>query len=153
MRLRHHYAIMVVGAVVTGVILVWSRPVEREPHLPTVERLSDGARAAVRTQMHSHARAMMALVSTVTTLDYEAAAAAATELLTEPTLARPLTGDASELNAALPPRFFALQDQLRGQLAGIAAAARARQPDELASAFAATVQTCVHCHDAYLRGR
>jgi cytochrome c553 len=117
------------------------------------QHLSDTARAALRTQMRTHARGMMELVSTVTVLDYPGTVASVQRVLDEPRVARPVTRDASELNSALPERFFVLQDDLRRQLLELSAAAAARQAEPTARALGNTIQTCVRCHDAYLYGR
>lgn len=137
----------------TVVLLVPSHRLVSERHLPPVERLPETARAALRTQMKSHARGMMELASTVTVLDYDGVAASAERILAEPRVARPLTDDASDLNAQLPPRFFALQDELRVNVQSVAHSAVARDPEALADSFAAATKTCIRCHDSYLSGR
>ena len=141
-----------VSAIVVAIVvaLVPSRRIAPDRHLPMAERLPEAARAALRTQMRTHARGMMELVSRVTLLDYDGALVAAERVLAEPRVARPLGGD--ELNASLPPRFFALQDELRGELQRVQAAASARDADALADSFGAVTRTCVRCHDAYLSG-
>lgn len=147
------------GALVAGiavalvVALAPSHRIAPDRHLPMAERLSDPARAALKTQMRTHARGMMELVSRVTLLDWDGVIVAAQRVLDEPRIARPLTGDASELNASLPARFFTLQDELRTQLQAMQRAASAHDTDGLADSFAATTRTCVRCHDAYLTGR
>jgi cytochrome c556 len=117
------------------------------------ERLPEAARAALATQMHAHARGMMELVSTATVLDYEAVGVSVQRLLEEPRVARPLIGDATELNAELPARFFGMQDELRADLQSMSRAAAARDPEALADSFAATSKACIRCHDSYLTGR
>src|SRR4051794_11691873 len=118
-------AAALVGAVV---LLAPSRRMRPERHFKPVERLSDTVRAALRTQMRTHARGMLELVSAVTVLDYEAVGVSTQRLLEEPRVARPLTGDANELNGALPARFFEQQDDLRGDLQSLDHAAAARDP-------------------------
>jgi cytochrome c556 len=135
------------------VLLAPSHRLVPDRRLPAVGRLPETARAALSAQMKSHARGMMELVSTATVLDYEGVGAGVQRLLAEPRVARPLTGDASELNAQLPARFFELQDQLRTNLQSVAQAAGARDPEALADSFAAATKTCIRCHDAYLTGR
>lgn len=137
----------------TVVLLAPSHRLVSDRQLPAVERLPEAARAALRTQMKSHARGMMELVSTATMLEYDAVAGSAERILAEPRMARPLTGDASELNGRLPPRFFALQDELRANVQAVAHAAGARDPEALADSFAAATKTCIRCHDSYLTGR
>jgi hypothetical protein len=149
---RYAYAAAVLAFCVgLAVLLVPSRRIAQERHLPAVERLPEAARAAVKTGMHSHARGMMELVSTVTVLDYDGVQASAGRLLDEPKLARPLTYNADSL--VLPERFFALQDQLRRHLESVRSAARARDPQAMSAAFGLAAETCVRCHDAYLTGR
>ncbi len=139
-----------VGAVV---LLAPSRRIAPERRLPIADRVPETARAALATQMHSHARGMMELVSTATVLDYDGVSASVQRLLAEPRVARPLSGDATEMNAQLPARFFALQDELRVNLQGVARAAAAHDPDALADSFAAVSKTCIRCHGAYVAGR
>lgn len=158
MRARPIHAFPV-GAVVLAVVvglLVWLRPsrrVSEETRLAVAERLPEAARAALRTQMHTHARGMLELTSTATLLDYGGVRTTVARLLDEPRVARPLGRDATELNAQLPARFFTLQDQLRDELHTIDRDAAAHDPEGLAHSFGAAIQTCIHCHDAYLGGR
>ena len=148
----HHGRAFGAGALAAGLavaVAVWLMPSRRiapERHLQAVERLSEPARAALTTQMRTHARGMMELVSVVTLLDFEGVGTATQRLLDEPRVARPLTGDATELNSVLPARFFTLQDELRDELQALRSAAAAHDVDATADAFAATTRTCVHCH-------
>lgn len=158
MQPRHVHAFglgAVVAAAIVGaiVLLVPSQRVGLERRLPPIERLPETARAALATQMHSHARGMMELVSTATVLDYDGVGGSVRRLLDEPRIARPLTGDASELNGALPARFFGMQDELRANLQSVARAAAAHDSEALADSFAAVSKTCIRCHDSYLTGR
>jgi hypothetical protein len=149
---RYWYALAAAGALAgTVVLLLPSRRIAPERHLPVAERMPEVARAALTSQMHSHARGMMELVSTVTVLDYEAVQASVGRLIDEPRVARPLSNDASALQ--LPERFFELQDELRRHLEGVRRAAVARDSAALSDAFGAAANTCVRCHDAYLKGR
>ncbi len=143
------------GAALVAALVVWlwpTRTVAPDRHLPVAERLSEAARASLRSQMHAHGRGVLELTSTATLLDYEGVVVAADRVLAEPRLARPLTGDATELNTSLPGRFYDLQDQLRTQLGQLRAAAVARNPEDLAAEVANVTGTCVRCHDAYRRG-
>lgn len=145
---------LVSAVIVAAIVALWpSRRIANEHALRPPERLSETARGAVRTQMHAHARAMLELVSTVTVLDYDGSVAAVDRVLAEPRVARPTSSDATELNSALPPRFFALQDELAEELKAVRAAAAARDGDRLADSFAATTRTCVRCHQTYQEGR
>jgi hypothetical protein len=140
------------GAIFAGIVagvlvlLAPSRKIAPEPHLPVAERLTDSARASLKSEMHAHARAALQLVSTVTVLDWQGSAAVAEELLAEPRIA-------AATATALPLRFFALQDELRRHVEAVDRAAKAHDADALADAFAAAAKTCVHCHDAYVTGR
>jgi hypothetical protein len=149
---RHLPWLLALAVVAGAVVLVWpSRRLSREPHLPVAERLPEAARAVVRTQMHSHARAMMELVATLTVLDYDAVLSSVDRALEEPRIGRPLGKGADELQ--LPERFYALQDELHVRLQSIRRAAVARDADALADDLAITARTCVHCHQTYLSGR
>lgn len=155
-RRIHAFGLGAVAAALAAGVVVWLVPARRlatEHRLAVAERLPEAARAALATQMHTHARGMLELTSSVTVLDYDGVAATVQRLLEEPRVSRPLTHDATELNGELPPRFFALQDQLRDDLQRIQRAASARDAATLADSFAATTKTCIQCHDAYLTGR
>jgi cytochrome c556 len=115
--------------------------------------LSETARALVRQKMAKHSRQMTELVWSVVLLEYNESAQLAQAIATEPRLARPTSNDATELNAALPPRFFELQDQLRSRAQKLEVAARARDATGMAKTFGALAETCVACHDVYLSKR
>jgi cytochrome c556 len=155
-RRIHWFGLGSVVAAFAAALLVSLAPSQRiapDPHLNAAERLPESARAAVATQMHAHARGMLELTSAATVLDYDGVRTATQRLLEEPRIARPVGRDASELNAALPPRFFDLQDQLRDRLQRLSHDAAARDANALAGSLAATTRTCIQCHDAYLTGR
>jgi len=134
-------------------VWLWpTRMVAPDRHLPSAERLSEAARASLRSQMHAHGRGVLELTSTATLLDYDGVVVATDRVLAEPRLGRPLSGDATELNTSLPGRFYDLQDQLRTELGQLRAAAVARNPDDVAAQLANVSGTCVRCHDAYRRG-
>jgi hypothetical protein len=158
MAFRHVHAFglgAVLAAVAVALVVLFtpSRKIAREPRLPLAGHLPEAARAALRTQMREHARVMLELVSTVTVLDYDAVTRVVGRVLAEPTIARPVSNDATELNRALPERFFVLQDELRERLRRIEQAAARHDPDASAEALGAAINTCVHCHDAYLAGK
>ncbi len=102
--------------------------------------------------MENHGFEMTSLMWATLMLDRRTAAETTRAILAEPRLARPITQDASELNAGLPTAFFELQDRF------VAAAEHlnevAERPDSsphnLAEAFGALTQTCVSCHAVYL---
>jgi hypothetical protein len=153
--MRRSHAIGV-GAALTAIaagLFVWlapSRRIKRE--LPRPQYLSQAARGVLQHRMLRHDDAMEDLTRATLVLDFDGAVEAADRVAAEPMLARPLTGDATELNAALPPRFFELQDQLRSDARSVSAAAARRDGLVLADAFGRLTRTCVSCHALYLRG-
>ena len=90
------------------------------------------------------------MVRGVVLLDDQDVEEAADRILAEPTLARPLTGDATDLNSLLPARFFVLQDELRAQAKSLKAAAASHDPTHTADAFGQLSRACVSCHQLYL---
>jgi hypothetical protein len=133
-----------------------ARPWETTPparHLPPPAQLSPAVRSLLHDRMARHGNTMTDLVQSVILLDYDKAARLAREIAEEPRLARPLTKDASELNAQLPDRFFELQDALHTRASHLAEIARTRNGAELAPAFGQLAETCVSCHRVYEIGR
>ncbi len=74
----------------------------------------------------------------------------AEHLQSGPRFARPISGDATELNSLLPAEFFALQDELRSQADELAESASRKDYEAMAAAYGALTQTCVRCHSIYL---
>src|SRR5579864_4776847 len=68
---------VIVTSAVVGLLVLFepSHRIAHESKLPVADRLPEVARAALKTQMHTHARGMLELVSTVTVLDYDGARA------------------------------------------------------------------------------
>jgi cytochrome c556 len=96
---------------------------------------------------------MTELVWAVVLLDHASTATLANAIAAEPRFRRPLTGDATELNSALPPRFFTLQDELLTRARELEVAARSRDAARIARGYGALATSCVACHDAYLSPR
>lgn len=119
----------------------------------SVSPLSLTARALIRQRMANHSKQMTALVWAVVFVDYRESAQLAKLIANEPRFARPTTGDATELNSALPPRFFELQDQLRERALRLEVDARMNDAGAMAKSYGALAETCVACHDAYLSQR
>jgi hypothetical protein len=131
-------------------------PPERHPSEPELApggKFPAAARGVVRTQMRAHAEGMQELQAAVTAIDFPRVEVVAERLLAEPRIARPHTNDATEINSALPARFFELQDDLRDNLRTLAGAAEKRDAEGLANAYGATARTCVRCHEAYVIGK
>ena len=68
-------------------------------------------------------------------------------------LARPLTGDATELASALPEKFFLYQDDLRLEAKTLAEAAGRQHAFDVAESYGRLSQVCVRCHASYRTGR
>jgi cytochrome c556 len=96
---------------------------------------------------------MGALMSAVMILDYVQVQSRATSIVEDVSLARPLTGDATELNSALPEKFFSFQDQLRTAAKALASAAADKSAFAVADAYGHVSETCVKCHAVYRQGR
>jgi hypothetical protein len=130
-----------------------TKAVSPPERLAPPEDLSGTARAILRTRMQSHAQDMGALMSAVMTLKYDLIQERAIGIANDASLARPLTGDATELNSALPEKFFLLQDDLRAAARGVAAAAAEKNAFGVADAYGRLSETCVKCHATYRQGR
>ena len=76
----------------------------------------------------------------------------AERIAAEPGFARPVSGDATELNSALPPAFFSAQDALRQHARTLAETAARGEVEPLTAALVPLVQTCQGCHALYLKG-
>jgi cytochrome c556 len=111
--------------------------------------LSPAAREILKARMASHARDMGDLVSAIMLLDYDRIAAGGDAIASDVNLSRPLSHDATELNSALPERFFTRQDELRAGARALAAAARARDPNRVAAEYGRLSEGCVRCHADY----
>jgi cytochrome c556 len=116
------------------------------------EDLPDPARSILRSRMAFHAQDMGALTWATTVLRYDLVKEKATAIASDATLARPLTGDATELNSALPEKFFVLQDELRMAARTLAVAAAANDASSVAAAYGRLSETCVKCHATYRQG-
>jgi hypothetical protein len=130
-----------------------TKAVSAPDRLTPPEDLSGTARAILRTRMSFHARDMGALMSAVMLLKYDLIHERAVGIANDASLARPLTGDATELNSALPEKFFAFQDELRAAATALAAAAAEQDPLQTADAYGQLSKTCVKCHATYRQGQ
>jgi hypothetical protein len=117
------------------------------------EQLSDTARAILRGRMVAHARDMSGLVSAIVVLHYDEIKDGALRIAGDASLSRPLSEDATELNSALPEKFFLYQDDLRLEAKTLAEAADRQQPYDVADSYGRLSQVCVRCHAAYRQGR
>ncbi len=103
--------------------------------------------------MTSHARTMGDLVSAIMVLDYVRIDSDARAIAGDASLARPLTGDATELNSLLPEKFFEHQDELRREASVLAVAADRMNAIDVAAGYGRLSETCVRCHATYRSGR
>lgn len=112
--------------------------------------LPEAARMLLKKRMARHGSDMTDLVLAVALLKHETARAIAHTISAEPRLVRPIAGGEDDLNAALPERFFVLQDELRNRALALEEASRAGDDAALAIAFGRLTEVCVGCHSAYL---
>lgn len=149
---RHRIALgaALLAAGACALLLLAPRPLGQEQRLPAPQHLSAAARTLLKTRMAHHGEDMRELQSAVLRIDYPRIGRAARSVASEPSLARPLSGDATELNAQLPERFFRLQDELKANADRLARAADARDPNEVADGYGRLARTCVACHQVYL---
>ena len=122
----------------------------RTPPALAPDYLSEASRARLRQRMARHGEDMSELLRAAVLLQRQVAAAAAKRIATAPKLSRPVVGGEEDVSAALPERFFVLQDALRNQAARVGEAALAADDAKLATAFAALTETCITCHAAYV---
>jgi hypothetical protein len=121
--------------------------------LAAPEPLSMTARSILKARMASHARDMGDLVSAIMLLRYPSIQTGARRIADDTSLSRPLSEDATELNAALPEKFFLYQDQLRLEARTLAEAAQRQHPFDVADSYGHLAQVCVRCHATYRAGR
>ena len=142
------------GPVVAADPVVKAVPVKKVPvvkqGLEAPSYLSAIARHLLKQRMQRHGDDMLRLVTAVIFLDHETTQRLAADLAAEPRLTRPIAGGADDMNAALPERFFVLQDELRSRALDLAAASRGSDNQKLAARLGELTQTCVSCHSTYL---
>jgi cytochrome c556 len=126
-----------------------ARAVETPKRAEPAEPLSPAARKLLKERMASHGRDMNDLVSAIMVLDYRRIEQRGDDLADDVTLARPLSNDASELNASLPEKFFVHQDKVKLEARALADAARAGNPYQVAEQYGRLSEGCVRCHADY----
>jgi cytochrome c553 len=144
----------VVGSVVLALIIggaIFLRPRSAaKDELAAPATIPPAMLGILKTKMVRHNSQMNALMSRIVLLDDAGVAHAAGELLDEPSLARPVTGD--ELNGVLPERFYTLQEEVRNRARQLVNASTRHDRVAVADEFAALAKACVTCHEIYLRG-
>lgn len=133
-----------------AVLLTPSRRIARDRLLPHPAQISATTRALLQQRMARHGADMNELVAAVVLADLDEAQRRARSLAEDANLARPLSGDATELNSALPEDFFRFQDELRARARELADAAARRDARATAAAFGQVASACVGCHLSYL---
>jgi cytochrome c556 len=151
--------ILLLGACATGrpsappqqeqLVKAVSPPERLEPP----EYLPGEARAVLRTRMATHAQEMGNLVSAIMVLRYEEIAERSTAIAQDARFARPLSGDATELNSALPQKFFDYERELRVWAGALTTAAEQTDALAVANAYGELSAVCVRCHATYRAGR
>jgi cytochrome c556 len=129
-----------------------TKAVSPPSRLEAPDYLPEAARAVLRTMMASHARNMGDLMSAIMVLDYPRIREGADGVASDASLSRPLTHEASELNALLPEDFFRQQDNLRAQARVLADAASRQSAYGVADAYGRLSESCVRCHYVYRAG-
>jgi hypothetical protein len=139
-----------------------SQPVQRQQLAEAVsvpkrlrppESLSETARALLKARMVGHAHDMGELMTAIVVLQYPEIRDGALRIAGGANLSRPLSDDASELNSALPEKFFLYQDNLRLEARTLAEAAGRENPFDVADSYGRLSQVCVRCHATYRAGR
>lgn len=120
------------------------------PGLVRSEPLPELARKVLHERMTEHGDDMESLLWSVLMLDHDTAASIAERISRTPKLSRP-DRDPNTVNAALPERFFELQDQLYDGAAELRRAALARDDAAVARTYAKISSACISCHSLYLR--
>lgn len=116
------------------------------------EALSPAARALLHARMAAHAQNMSELTSAIMILQYPEIKEHAHQIQTDAAFSRPLTDDATELNSALPEKFFLYQDSLRLEAKVLAEAADRQSAFDVADSYGRLSQVCVRCHAVYRDG-
>jgi hypothetical protein len=140
---------LALATIVGAAVFLHARPSAKE-ELARPAAIPVAMLSVLKTKMGQHDLQMRELMTRVVLLDDDGVARAAGAIFDEPSLARPILGD--ELNALLPGRFFALQDDLRNHARLLVIASSHHDRAAVADEFAALSKTCVTCHDVYLRG-
>jgi cytochrome c556 len=129
------------------------RAISPPDRLAPPESLPGTARALLHTRMSSHAADMGQLMSAIIALRYPEIEERANNIAKETHFARAHSQDATELNSALPEKFFEYERSVRVLASALASAAYERQPFQVANAYGQLAETCVQCHAVYRAGR
>ena len=130
-----------------------AQAVDVPPRLRPPDQLSASAREILKARMASHTHDMKDLMSAIMLLHYPEIHEDAVRIAGDASLSRPLSEDATELNSALPEKFFLYQDALRLEAKTLAEAAARENPFDVADSYGRLSQDCVRCHATYRAGR
>jgi hypothetical protein len=149
---RHIWLLPVLAAIGLGaaLLLMPARTIRPDRHLASPEHIPEAVRAILHKRMERHGNDMVDLSWSVVLLKYDLVARLARHIAEEAPVSRPLNDVDTPINAALPARFFDLQDQLVMETKQLALAATGGNPDRLAETYSAVARTCVACHALYL---
>jgi hypothetical protein len=125
---------------------------EAKKKLPLPGYISPQLRKVLDKRMEHHGTAAMGLTVAVVLLEHDDVAELALKIADAPGLSRVRNGQEDTLNALLPERFFAFQDQLKRRARELADAASKRDNEKIHAAFSRLTQSCMGCHAAYLNG-
>jgi hypothetical protein len=143
------FSTLVAGVLALAIVFRPAHLVEPRLELAAPARLPPLARAALHQRMQRHGSQLGELLLRVVLLDRGAVARIGGEIYDEPTLGRPLVGDA--LEGQLPESFFQHQEALRQQARHlVTASAAGASAAALTTELAALSRTCISCHDAFL---
>ncbi len=154
MALNRKHAVILTSVAVAVAIgsIVWIYPSHRlgtEHPLPQPKNMPAIAQQVLHQRMLRHSDDMKGLVEAVVLLDFDRARSLGQAIGADANLARPISGDATELNTLLPAGFFTLQDELRSRATQLARAAEQGDHAALADSFGRLTQTCLACHMLY----
>ena len=111
--------------------------------------LSAHVRARLRPRMRRHADAMTALGNAVMMLDSDRVTIAAASVLNDPQLAQPVSFEATQIAAELPPSFHEYEELLKTRAKELLEAAQAHDDEGMVATHAALAWTCASCHAAF----
>jgi len=136
---------------VTAFLLCGAAPMAPK-RLKTPGYLPTAARELLGKRMETHGINVMRLSISAILLDYDDVSEAAKNIVAELGV-KHVRNSADVLDAALPQRFFDLQNQLRSRAQTLAEVAQKRSAPDMSAAYSRVTETCIACHSVYLNGR
>ncbi|MBT8492815.1 MAG: cytochrome c, partial [Deltaproteobacteria bacterium] len=102
------------------------------------------------SQMARHGARINTLQWAALMLNHERTKDIALQISTEPRIARP-TAEDDTINAAIPMKFYDLQDELHAAAGELAKASESKKIHEIKRAYGQLTKTCIRCHSVYTR--